>query len=735
MKKLLLTFYLLTIVFYTATAQRKVAESIATLRNQTSLKQYPTIFSVANTNVSNNAFVAGNSAITLTADEKVLQQIETEKSNYLSIDIPAKVPLTLELIPINIFSPGYTVVNANNETLPVNLGVYYKGIIKGDPNSLVSINIINGELSGFVSNAQGNFVIGKSQNSTQYIYYKETELKGRPNFNCGVNDSDLKPMIEESIENSINANATSVACRAAQIYVEVDNALYNLQDANTTTATNFTNSLFAQVAVLYSNEGLDIQISQIKIWTTADPYVSANNTADLLNLFSTQVSNTFNGDLAHLLSSRSVGGGRAGLGDLCSKGKGVSGNLTKFVTNVPTYSWNVNVVAHEMGHDFGSPHTHSCTWPGGAIDNCYATEGGCPPGPAPSNGGTIMSYCHLLDVGMNFSNGFGPLPGNLIRNRAQKCFGSTVVPTGLAVIDSYSTSVILSWTHSVGGAFTLEYKPTSSATWTVVPIARNSTQLTGLTANTSYNWRVKIGCSTYATSTFATNSTPPTIYCSPVYSTGCADFNIGINDVIVGGVNYNPISGCSSGGYDFVVGTTRNLTRGQTYSFTINPLSIGGNAIQATIWIDYNKDGTFSSGEKLFTTTSDTGDPITGSFTIPANATPVSKTRLRVVSNFFSNPADPCGNYTYGETEDFFVNIITSAPCLQTVSLVSPTDNITSGTTTIKASSTNGKITAANVVSGGSTNATYQAKTIELNQGFKADTGATFKAEIGGCTN
>jgi hypothetical protein len=74
------------------------------------------------------------------------------------------------------------------------------------------------------------------------------------------------------------------------------------------------------------------------------------------------------------------------------------------------------VITHELGHNMGSPHTQSCSWPGGAIDNCYTTEGGCALGPAPTNGGTIMSYCHLTGYGINLANGFGPLPGQKIRN-------------------------------------------------------------------------------------------------------------------------------------------------------------------------------------------------------------------------------------------------------------------------------------------------------------------------------
>src|SRR5262249_57182568 len=61
--------------------------------------------------------------------------------------------------------------------------------------------------------------------------------------------------------------------------------------------------------------------------------------------------------------------------------------------------WDVEVVAHELGHNFGSPHTHCYNPP---VDECYNQEPGCYSGPTslPPGGGTIMSYCHLLAGGL-----------------------------------------------------------------------------------------------------------------------------------------------------------------------------------------------------------------------------------------------------------------------------------------------------------------------------------------------
>src|SRR5690606_4854996 len=99
-------------------------------------------------------------------------------------------------------------------------------------------------------------------------------------------------------------------------------------------------------------------------------------------------------------------------------------SVTSAVQPVPVYSWDVNASSHEMGHNLGSHHTHWCGWPGGAIDGCTTLEpddnnNGCstPIPQYPVNGGTIMSYCHLVSTGINLNNGFGPLPGTLLRTK------------------------------------------------------------------------------------------------------------------------------------------------------------------------------------------------------------------------------------------------------------------------------------------------------------------------------
>lgn len=95
---------------------------------------------------------------------------------------------------------------------------------------------------------------------------------------------------------------------------------------------------------------------------------------------------------------------------------------------------------------FGSLHTHACVWNENntAIDGCVPVEGLCARPAAPSNGGTIMSYCSQHSVGVNFSLGFGLQPGNIIRNNFSNsnCLLSISGPSEFCLGDTKTYSVI-----------------------------------------------------------------------------------------------------------------------------------------------------------------------------------------------------------------------------------------------------------------------------------------------------
>ncbi|MCT4637437.1 MAG: S8 family serine peptidase [Bacteroidales bacterium] len=103
------------------------------------------------------------------------------------------------------------------------------------------------------------------------------------------------------------------------------------------------------------------------------------------------------------------------------------------------------------------------------------------------------------------------------------------------------------------------------------------------------------------------------------------------------------------------------LTEGQSINIELVP---GYKSTQYNeywkIWVDLNGDKDFDDpGELVYDHGSSAKNAVTGSFTIPTSAT-ASTTRLRVVMSYYSI-SGPCGTQTYGETEDYKLNLIASS--------------------------------------------------------------------------
>jgi len=179
-------------------------------------------------------------------------------------------------------------------------------------------------------------------------------------------------------------------------------------------------------------------------------------------------------------------------------------------STVPTYSWTVEVLTHETGHNLGSPHTHACSWNGNntPIDSCgptyntQYTEGSCTvvANPTATVGGTIMSYCHLLsNVGIKFVNGFGPQPQRLIVNAINSASCVTGDSTALAFYTQQINGNVVQFTSSSTNATTLTWNLGNGQTGSGTPISQTYTA-TG----------------TYRVCLKATNSCGSTQYCKDI---------------------------------------------------------------------------------------------------------------------------------------------------------------------------------------------------------------------------
>ncbi|MBK8626669.1 MAG: T9SS type A sorting domain-containing protein [Saprospiraceae bacterium] len=356
----------------------------------------------------------------LKLNKEELNQINGSKTPFISLAIPqqGRNDLNLELVEIFPFAPGFSVIEAPSmKIVKVNTGKHYRGIIKGQERSVAAISIYEDQIMGFVSHpsASGNMVIGKLDGSEDHIMYQDNQISTLNNFKCSAKDNSSNYTVDDLKDNHSGTRALTDCTR---LYFEVNYDIYLNKGSSTANVTSYVTGIFNQVSTLYAAEQINTVISEIVIWTQVSPYTSTTSSG-MLNQF-TDYRQGFNGDLAQLLSYQ-ASGGIAYVDGLCRSNPDYSmsySGIQASYQNVPTYSWTVEVVTHEFGHLFGSQHTHACAWNGNntAIDGCYTTEGGCPnPGLPPS--GTIMSYCHLTNAGINFSNGFGTQPGNVIRSR------------------------------------------------------------------------------------------------------------------------------------------------------------------------------------------------------------------------------------------------------------------------------------------------------------------------------
>lgn len=304
------------------------------------------------------------------------------------------------------------VTTNTGDKYPMNKAAFYRGIVAGQENSLAAISFFDGEMSGVISCQEGQFDIGKVDKKDIHVIFQSNTLSYKYNFNCGVIDDDSVDDAEPSLDVR-NAND------CVNIFFETSYSIYQ-NKGSVSAVQNYVTGFFNVVTTLYDNESVNVAISEIYVWTSQDPFPT-NSSNSALNYY-TDYRTDFNGDIAQLLAKTSNGnGGIAWLDVLCNTStKHSYSDISMNYSGYPTYSWTVMVVTHELGHNIGSRHTHWCGWQGGAIDNCYQVEGNCSPGPPPTNGGTIMSYCHLTNYGINFSNGFGQQPGNKIRQEVQQ---------------------------------------------------------------------------------------------------------------------------------------------------------------------------------------------------------------------------------------------------------------------------------------------------------------------------
>ena len=334
-----------------------------------------------------------------------------------------KKPTIFDSEPETITWQGYKLYKVNPLTNDFQIkdgnilmnGKKYTGVSYQSKKGVAAVTFFENDIMGVFVKDGRSYNYGKNGKG-QYVTVQENQ--DLP-FICETSDAQDAPAPNTALR-------TSAACKVVRVGFEATNSMFKELGSSQVATANYISGVFNVVKQIYRNENISLKLSVIYINSTADTYGCTNATQCLSSLMAVRPVGSFNGDLMHLVDIKPNGaslGGIAFVGVLCSVSPYGYSSLFKTYKQLPLYSWSVNVIAHELGHNFGSRHTHWCGWnlPNGTtgrIDSCFGGEGTCGTTKKANFNATIMSYCYNNGA-INLNKGFGPLPGNVMRTTLQ----------------------------------------------------------------------------------------------------------------------------------------------------------------------------------------------------------------------------------------------------------------------------------------------------------------------------
>lgn len=382
---------------------------------------------------------------------------------------------------------------------------FYRGAIHGEPNSWAYLAVEQEGMSGTIISKGVTYNVwteGSQQSRIVHVFESTNEMRS---FDCGIDERNVLHMMGSTKENRTAAIAEDPDTLVAQIAIDADQAA-QIHYGGTAQCEAYVLARMGESSAIYERDlVIKLKIPFMRIWETLDPF-PGNSDIQLLNVFTNYWKENMDAvprTLAALISRKPISAngvaqGVAWLDQLCSKERGYS--ITKFSGNNGFIEGHVGVLAHEIGHNFGSPHTHSCWWDP-PVDSCYTAEPKQGQAPCFSaadrhlilGGGEMMSYCHLSFGNRNKYNIFRERVGTHVRNRAEaaQCIivvGRPPMLTLTAPVGSEEyctgTDVPITWTAQVNNDLSILLSRNNGANFDTV--------LVGDLDRTARSWTWKI---------------------------------------------------------------------------------------------------------------------------------------------------------------------------------------------------------------------------------------------------
>lgn len=300
-------------------------------------------------------------------------------------------------------------------------------------------------------------------NINHYITYRKSDVINKKQRICETKDDgfhlekkNAQKTVTPSVGNQIRIFRLAVACTGeyAQAATGLSSPTVAQALSAIVTSVNRVNGVYEQeVAVrfiLVANEA-----SVVFTNPATDPFTGNNNGDVLIDESQTQIDaivGSANYDIGHTFSTG--GGGLAGIGVICEdteKASGITGS-----SNPVGDPYDIDYVAHEVGHQFGGLHTFNAT-----TDSCGGGNRDATNAVEPGSGITIMAYAGICGSINNLASNSIPI----FHTRSFQDITSTVQLTTCQVTNPVSNTAP---TVNAGNDYTIPkstpFKLTGSAT-------------------------------------------------------------------------------------------------------------------------------------------------------------------------------------------------------------------------------------------------------------------------------
>jgi hypothetical protein len=357
----------------------------------------------------------------------------------LDFAMPGGRAVSLHLSPVRMTPPRSTarVMGASGERRIRTSAIALAGAVSGAPGSFAFIGLTRNRVEGFVSLPGETFIISSGPGGgvdprtggMRAMISKTGAFASAGVIDClSIARAQARGSGEgDALERRGGAGqpGDGASVRIADLFVEVNHQVRALFD-NAEDAADYSVLLLSAVSSIYRRDlGVEIRIPDgyLRVWETRPPW--GTNYTDFQCYWRGDDNPLRDLPRAAVHQLKIEGGGVATVGGLCSArgGFGQSGIVGHFpypAEHTHADNWDLYLVAHELGHNFGSIHTFE-----------YDPPIACEDGSGPDRG-TIMSYCNngcgMDCVGMRFH----PRVQGVIRRFIDRvgCFEVAPIETG-----------------------------------------------------------------------------------------------------------------------------------------------------------------------------------------------------------------------------------------------------------------------------------------------------------------